>query len=339
MMTVFRNLSARKMKQTNDFRVVLRRWIGVAVVLACAAIAGPVAASTEHVHGVILGLMPQSGEAVIRHDAFGGMPAMTMPFRIAPAARVRELQPGITIDALVDRSTDPWTLRDVTVSTLEPVTAPAAHAAVVPLKLGDVVPDTPLLDQRGRPFRFSQLRGHDVVLAFIYTRCQDPRMCPLVSAKFNALQRTRGSRDLHLVEVTLDPAYDRPPVLARYGSIFGADPAIWTLAVGDAAPTLDFAARFGIVAYPDPSIGIIHSENTVEIDSTGRIQMMLTDTTWQPEQILADVDARHAFAASLFARSTAGMSGFDDLAILVAIFVALAYLAVRVARGISAKRA
>jgi protein SCO1/2 len=304
--------------------------------------AGPAAAATEHLHGVVLGVTPATGEVVVRHEPFGGMPSMTMGFRVVPASRARELQPGNTIDASVDTATEPWTLRDVSVSTTQPVAAPPAHAAP-PLAVGDLVPDTPFVDQRGRPFRMSQLRGRDVVLAFIYTRCQDPRMCPLVSAKFNALQHKRGARNLHLVEVTLDPSYDRPPVLARYGAMFGADPDVWTLAVGDAAPTLAFAARFGIVAIPDPNVGIIHSENTVEIDPDGGIRNMFTDTTWEPDEILADIDARRNLAANPVARlvrdAIAPLGGVNDLALACAIFAALAYLVYRLARGFFAKSA
>jgi protein SCO1/2 len=327
------------MDHMNGARATAARWLVAAVVaLGMPATCAPAGAATSHLHGVILGLTPQNGEAVVRHDAFGTMPSMTMPFRIVPRSRINELQPGNTIDATVDTATDPWTLRDVVVSTTQPVTAPA-RSHVVPLGLGDLVPDTPFVDQRGRPFRMSQLRGEDVVLAFVYTRCQDPHMCPLVSAKFNALQRKRGARDLHLVEVTLDPSYDRPPVLARYGAMFGAHPDRWTLAVGDAQPTLDFAARFGIVAIPDPNIGIIHSENTVEIDPDGRIQNMLTDTTWQPDDILADIDARRRLADSPLARVLPLVRGAGDLVGGLAILAAIGYLALRVARGILAKRA
>ncbi len=312
--------------------------VAAIVAFGIPAICAPAGAATEHLHGVILGLTPQNGQAVVRHDPFGGMPSMTMPFRIVPASRIGELQPGNAIDATVDTSTEPWTLRDVTVSTTQAVTSGVVRS-VAPLAVDDLVPDTPFVDQRGRPFRMSQLRGKDVVLAFVYTRCQDPRMCPLVSAKFNALQHKRGARALHLVAVTLDPSYDRPPVLARYGTMFGADPAVWTLAVGDAAPTLDFAARFGIVTFPDPNVGIIHSENTVEITPDGRIANMFADTTWQPDEILADIDARHRLAESPFARVFAALRGIGDLAGVLAIVAALGYLAARVARGILTKRA
>jgi protein SCO1/2 len=328
--------------------------ICVVVAFVMLVVPGMVGAKTSRLHGIVLALTPQNGEAIIRHDAFDSMPSMTMPFRIVPRERLRELQPGNTIDATVDTATEPWTLSDVRVSTSQQVTSDLPLRRVTPLRIGDIVPDTPFEDQRGRPFRMSQLRGQDVVLAFIYTRCQDPRMCPLISAKFNALEHRIGTRKVHLVEVTLDPAFDRPPVLARYGTMFGADPRHWTLAVGDADPTLDFAARFGITAFPDPNIGIIHAENTVEIDPDGRIQNMITETSWQPDEILADIDARNGASSNPFERfnlwlsktavamcgnNVGAFSGIGDLTIVLVIFAAGGYLLFRIARGIFAKSA
>jgi protein SCO1/2 len=311
-------------------------------------LAVPAAAAGERIHGVVLAVTPQSGEAVVRHDAFGGMPSMAMPFRIVPRERLGAMQPGNRIEATVDRTTEPWTLRDLTIVATEAVTAPAARR-VAPLHLGDDVPDGPFVDQNGRPFRFTMLRGNDVVLAFIYTRCQDARMCPLISAKFNQLQRKARDRKLRLVEVTLDPSYDRPPVLARYARTFGADARRWTLAVGDAGPTLDFAARFGVTAFPDPNAGIVHAENTVEIDRQGRIRLMLPDASWEPDEILADVDAMNGLSTNPLVRfdlwlsrmavavcgnAVAGFSGLTDLGILLSLLAALCYLFYRLAKTV-----
>lgn len=308
-------------------------------------------AKTERVHGLVLALTPKDGEAIVRHDAFDSMPAMTMPFRIEPRARIATLQVGNTIDGVVDTSTEPWTLRDVTVSSTQPVNLQDSPLRrVAPVHVGDVVPDTPFTDQTGKPFRFSQLRGEDAVLAFVYTRCQDPRMCPLISAKFHALQQRIGSRPIHLVEVTLDPSYDRPPVLARYGKMFGADPRTWTLAVGDTEPTLDFAARFGITAFPDPDSGIIHAENTVEIGPDGRVRSMITENAWQPDEIIADIDNGHGAASNPLARfdlwlsraavaicgnNVAAFSGLEDLGVVLLIVAAFGYLLFRLARVIA----
>ena len=89
-----------------------------------------------------------------------------------------------------------------------------AIAAFVPnLQPGDTIPAIPLVDQSGRAFSFAQLRGNAVVLSFIYTRCADPRMCPLVSSKFARLQRAIGDAPVRLLEITLDPRFDTPRVL------------------------------------------------------------------------------------------------------------------------------
>jgi hypothetical protein len=152
-----------------------------------------------------------------------------------------------------------------------------------------------------------------------------------------------------LIEVTLDPAYDRPPVLGRYARVFGADPKRWSLVVGDAEPTLNFAAQFGVDAFPDPTIGIIHAENTVIVGPDGRIRRMMTDTAWLPAEILAEIDAENGVASNplqrlnlwlssqavaLCGNSVAGFSGLADLAAVLVIFGALAYLVYRLARKI-----
>jgi protein SCO1 len=308
------------------------------------------ASGAQRMHGVVLAVTPKTGEVVVRHDAFGSMPAMTMPFRIVPRARAAQLQAGAAIDADVSTATEPWTLTNVSSSSAQRLTEEVSPLRrVTPLKIGDAVPGDAFTDQTGKPFRFSQLRGKDVVLSFIYTRCADARMCPLISAKFRKLQEQAGTRRLHLVEVTLDPTYDRPEVLARYGAAFAADPKRWSLIVGDAEPTLDFAARFGIGAFPDPAIGVIHNENTVLIGPDGRIKRMISETAWLPGEIFAAIDQEHgknvnpiarlslwlsSAAVALCGNSVAGFSGLQDLAIVLVIFSALAYLVYRLARKI-----
>ena len=132
---------------------------------------------------------------------------------------------------------------------------PRRCAASRPCKVGDLVPDTPFVDQtrRGRSASptCAARRRAVVHLHALPGRAHvpaDQRQVPPAAAAGRRAQ-------LHLVEVTLDPTYDRPPVLARYGRTFGADPKRWSLVVGDAEPTLDFAAQFGITAFPDRKSG------------------------------------------------------------------------------------
>jgi protein SCO1 len=157
------------------------------------------------------------------------------------------------------------------------------------LNVGDALPNIPFVDQRGRHETLAALRGHPYVLTFMYTRCRDPRMCPFVSAKLHQVQsRTAGSA-VQLVEVSLDPAYDRPAVLARYGSVFGADPARWHLLTGDPKTVLDFAARFRILERSAGADVIIHSERLAIVNSAGRITRLYDDATWNAGDIASAV--------------------------------------------------
>jgi cytochrome oxidase Cu insertion factor (SCO1/SenC/PrrC family) len=163
-----------------------------------------------------------------------------------------------------------------------------AVAAFVPtLQPGDTIPAIPLVDQSGRAFSFSQLRGNAVILSFIYTRCADPRMCPLVSSKYARLQRAIGDAPVRLLEITLDPQFDTPRVLRNYGHAFGADPKRWTLATGTPASIDELAARFGIATQWTRPGTLVHTEAAIVVDREGRIAEAIDGNAWSPEQLLA----------------------------------------------------
>jgi cytochrome oxidase Cu insertion factor (SCO1/SenC/PrrC family) len=164
--------------------------------------------------------------------------------------------------------------------------SPRPRPFVPVLREGDAVPSAALLDQRGRPFSFAAANGRTTIVSFIYTRCRDATMCPLVAAKFARMQRELRGTPIRLVTVTLDPAYDTPDVLARYGAAYGADPAVWTFVTGPAARIDDVAARLGIlVERPRPGV-IVHSEAAVIIDATGRIARFIDGAAWLPDDVL-----------------------------------------------------
>ena len=81
-------------------------------------------------------------------------------------------------------------------------------------------------------------------------------MCPLISAKFGQLQERFAGSDTHLVEITLDPQYDRPAILEKYAQVFGAKDARWTLGTGDTNDVLNFSAQFGILLAPTIEYGV-----------------------------------------------------------------------------------
>lgn len=186
-----------------------------------------------------------------------------------------------------------------------PVEAAPAEPGALPfvpaLQQGDVVPDTPFVDQFGRRRSLRELRGHPVVLSFFYSRCRDATQCSLVSGKFEELQRTLP-RDARLVEFTIDPTHDTPPVLRAYGAMFGADPDVWLLATGDPEVMRQTAAGFGIGISSQTASSIAHSEVLGILNTSGYVARLVPGNAWQPQEVVAEVNAIEGVASNPWER-------------------------------------
>jgi cytochrome oxidase Cu insertion factor (SCO1/SenC/PrrC family) len=217
------------------------------------------------------------------------------------------------------------------------------------LSVGDVLPSTTFFDQLGRGFSFTDFRGQTLLLAFVYTRCQDPRMCPLISAQFHQLQTKLAGLPIHLVEITLDPAYDTPDVLRRYGAQFGALPDRWTLGTGPVSVVQDFAARFGIAVFDDPARGLVHSERTAVVDRNGAIVDLIDAASWSPDDVAAELRSAASLpsnpiarldyelskaAAAICGNNVPGTAGLLSLVLAFAIFAGASWILFRIARKI-----
>ena len=312
---------------------------------------GTASAHPERVSGVVLSVLAERREAVVRLDNVGSRPGLTTAFRLSPKIDAASLHAGDRIVARVEQQTGAVLLDDVRVV---PAAAPRSVLRTVQaLHLGDSVPATQFVDQFGRRFDFADFRGKSVVLAFIYTRCRDPKECPLISSNFHVLQRRFGNGPYHLVEITLDPDYDRPSVLARYGALFNTDAKHWTLGTGNRDAVLDFDLRFGLDPFADPRVGLIHTERTVLIDSDGKIIDFIDQAGWNAADVVARLQAAESHSSNWLARldfelskvavavcgnGVAGFSGLQDLAIVLVIMGAGGWFLQRVARKIFAER-
>lgn len=227
--------------------------------------------------------------------------------------------------------------------------AATAFAKYVPvLHEGDALPDVAFLDQRARPVRLQAFRGSALVLSFIYTRCADAQMCPLVSAKFMRLQHAIGRERIHLLEVTLDPHYDTPSVLAHYAALFAADPARWTLATGSPAEVAELAARVGITEVPAGGSNV-HSEAAVVVAPDGRIARIIDGNEWTADQVLSEARAALGAQPNVLVRATlwlaagvaaacggarSGISVGAALVLFLGLAVAAAFVVKRVFRSL-----
>lgn len=96
------------------------------------------------------------------------------------------------------------------------------------------LPAIRLVDEEGTAVANEDLRGHVLIVGFIFTRCEVE--CPLVSMKMARIQTATGDVGdrVKLLSITMDPEFDQPEVLRAYARRFEADPARWRFLTGDA---------------------------------------------------------------------------------------------------------
>ena len=174
-------------------------------------------------------------------------------------------------------------------------TASAFNAAA---RATDALAAPPLVDMNGDSV---DLQHGVTVLSFIYTRCPDPRMCPLVTAKFARMSRLLAGTPVRLLEITLDPAFDTPAVLRAYGRSAGADGTRWTLATGEPAALAAFAERAGLaVDRPRPGL-VLHTE-AVLIARDGTLERNIAGNDWTPTEVAAEARSIEQLPADPLAR-------------------------------------
>jgi len=253
---------------------------------------------TYDLRGQIVAVDPAHQELTIKHeDITGFMPGMTMAFKVKDASMMAGKTVGDLVTAKLVIEESQGFLTKVTVTghaaLTEPPPAPPAADVLMP---GSPVADVRLIDQDGAPRQVSGWRGQAVAVTFIYTRCPMPDFCPLLDRQFAAVQQEVAgtpalANRVHLVSVTMDPAYDKPPVLLEHARRVGARPELWTFATGEPADLERFGAQFGLsVLPPDPSSpGIVHNLRTAIIDPAGKLSTVLTGNEWRPADLIKEL--------------------------------------------------
>lgn len=160
--------------------------------------------------------------------------------------------------------------------------------------MGEHLPSFALWDDRGELFQSSELRGGYVVVNFIFTRCRDPRMCPLATRLMSQIQdeaRAQGLEDqLQLVSISFDPDYDTPGVLYDYARDRGIEPQNFRFLTGPIEPIRDLKAQLGILVEPDDEEIWKHTAMTVVADPEQKIIFQVPGTAWAPSDILSRIE-------------------------------------------------
>jgi len=188
-----------------------------ALVIVAATAAASACATTYPVTGLVVSVQPATATMTVSHDEIPGlMDAMVMPFRVRDRRPMGgAIRPGDRVGFRLVVGKDATHIDRVRLLSAAPtdsglVMTPAASTLV---PIGAALPDFMLLDQRGAPVTLTALKGHVVVVTFIYTRCPLPDYCPRMIRNLDAVRdrfRARLGKDLTLLTVTFDPQYDTP---------------------------------------------------------------------------------------------------------------------------------
>lgn len=142
------------------------------------------------------------------------------------------------------------------------------------------LPAFSLVDQAGAPFGPERLRGRWTFLFFGFVNCPD--VCPTTLAILAGVRARIAGDDPQyglpgkvpqVVLVSVDPARDTPPVLARYVAHF--DPSFIGV-TGSAADIESLTRALGVAVFvgipgPDGSYAVDHTAAIFLVDPEGRV--------------------------------------------------------------------
>jgi protein SCO1/2 len=184
------------------------------------------------------------------------------------------------------------------------VTAPSPccthHAEAAPPVLHEIHPRTEVLadmeleDQDGARVTFGEFfTGKPSVVAFFYTRCDNPNKCSLTITKLGRLQRRLAELGLdgqiHTAAITYDPEYDLPTRLRAYGEnrgvVFTPSDRLFRTR-GALAPVQDY---FELGVSFGETLVNRHRIELFLLDQRGRLAGAFTRMQWDVEEVLAQV--------------------------------------------------
>lgn len=116
------------------------------------------------------------------------------------------------------------------------------------------------------------LRGRVWIADFIFTQCTS--VCPLITARMTALQRSLPGEDLRFVSFSVDPANDTAEVLAEYARTWSPKEDRWTLlqTTPKALEEVARGMRVAVAPTEDPENPILHTDLFMLVDRQGQVR-------------------------------------------------------------------
>jgi protein SCO1/2 len=161
-------------------------------------------------------------------------------------------------------------------------------------------PAVVLTDAAGKPFDLARLRGKAVLVSFVYTTCGGT--CPATTYTLTRVRRALERAGLwgkrvEFVSITLDPARDRPEVLADYARTYDADPAAWHFLTGPPDAVARVIAAWDMWVKPGPAGALDHPSRIFLLDPRGHEREIYNLEFLRPAAVVRDVETVLAEAA------------------------------------------
>jgi protein SCO1/2 len=264
----------------------------------------PPKTQTFEVKGVVREVFPEKKQVKIDHEKIPDyMDAMTMDFDVKNTNELQGLQAGDQIAfRMVVTSDDGWIENIRKTGVQQPIVGNAPFPfrrvrEVEPLKVGDVMPNYKFTNELGKAVSLEDFRGKAVGLTFLFTRCPFPTFCPRMAGNLkDAANLLKGESSAptnwHLLAITIDPEFDTPKVLHAYAKSYGYDHERWSFLT---APEIDITAiaeQFGLQYWrpnPEQPANVSHNLRTAVIDAEGRVQKIIPENKWTPQELADEI--------------------------------------------------
>lgn len=156
------------------------------------------------------------------------------------------------------------------------------------------VPPFRYIDEQGKPFDGTQLKGKIWLADMIFTHCTT--VCPPMTAHMAKLQQQLAQEGLKvpIVSFSVDPKRDDPAALQAFAKNYDADTSTWHFLTGYSSQEIQ---QFAYQAFRAPvqaepmTDQFIHSSSFYLIGSDGRVLYMYDGVQTPYEAIVADLKA------------------------------------------------
>jgi protein SCO1 len=250
---------------------------------------------TFQVKGVVTELRPEEKEVVIRHEEIPNyMPAMTMPFEVKNTNELAGLNPGDEVRFKMLVTEDDGWIENIQKTGATTNVAPQRQRTrlvrdVLPLEIGDKMPDYSFTNAFGKRVRFSDFPGQAIAFTFIFTRCPFPTFCPRMNSNFEEAYRLlknspSAPTNWHLFSISFDPDFDTPERLKAYSAMYKPDPKHWDWVTGAMIDIDAITEQVGLV-FTFENNTINHNLRTVVVDRDGIIRHNFIGNEWSAQEL------------------------------------------------------